>query len=243
MPQAVGDAHVIIAGDGPARAGLEELSIELGMTEHISFIGNIPNAELPRLYRMADCFVTCSISETYGLTLLEALASGTPIAYPECPVFGEIWQERLPAAWRYNQESAEGLLAAARTASTPQAHEWLKANPVEASWKQATERMLEQYKHAIAFVKKRKMERPLASLVERAEQIVRVALIMFFIYWIGRAYFKMAYEVCAGIIVLFGTNVAGLISTRKVLATCCLVVGFLSWFQVQLVGQNFILGD
>ena len=38
--------------------------------------------DLPPLYRAADLFVTCSTSETFGLTVLESLACGTPAVLP-----------------------------------------------------------------------------------------------------------------------------------------------------------------
>ena len=47
--------------------------------------------------RAADLFVTCSTSETYGLTVLEALACGTPAVLPHCGVFDELWIGRMCA--------------------------------------------------------------------------------------------------------------------------------------------------
>ena len=58
---------------------------------------------LPAYYRAADVFVTCSTSETYGLTVLEALACGTPVVLPHCGVFDELWDEHDGrAAWFYS---------------------------------------------------------------------------------------------------------------------------------------------
>src|SRR5688500_8748466 len=49
----------------------------------VTFLGARKDAELARLYASADVFVFPSRTDTFGLVLLEALASGTPVAaYP-----------------------------------------------------------------------------------------------------------------------------------------------------------------
>jgi glycosyltransferase involved in cell wall biosynthesis len=42
------------------------------------FVGYVPEKELPKLYSAADVFVLSSVSEPFGITVLEAIASGTP---------------------------------------------------------------------------------------------------------------------------------------------------------------------
>ena len=67
----------LIVGDGPERAALEERYPEA------HFLGVRTGEELATLYASADVFVFPSRTDTFGLVLLEALASGTPIAgYP-----------------------------------------------------------------------------------------------------------------------------------------------------------------
>jgi glycosyltransferase involved in cell wall biosynthesis len=43
------------------------------------WVGEIPDAELVRLYRGARCVVYASLYEGFGLPVLEAMASGTPV--------------------------------------------------------------------------------------------------------------------------------------------------------------------
>lgn len=67
----------LIVGDGPARADLEARYPEA------HFLGVREGEELARLFASADVFVFPSRTDTFGLVLLEALASGTPVAcYP-----------------------------------------------------------------------------------------------------------------------------------------------------------------
>ena len=93
--------HLLIAGDGPSRKTLESYGKQHDLP--ITFAGNLPNTDLPPLYRAADIFVTCSTSETYGLTVLEALACGTPAVLPHCGVFDELWIGRIPNEWIYDE--------------------------------------------------------------------------------------------------------------------------------------------
>jgi glycosyltransferase involved in cell wall biosynthesis len=64
----------VVVGDGPARASLE--------ARHPSclFLGVRTGEDLARIYASADVFVFPSLTDTFGLVLLEALASGLPVA-------------------------------------------------------------------------------------------------------------------------------------------------------------------
>jgi glycosyltransferase involved in cell wall biosynthesis len=72
------DLRCVIAGDGPTRGTLELLAKELGLSERVLFLGSVPHAELPELYRKAAIFVLPSRADTMPLVLLEAMACGTP---------------------------------------------------------------------------------------------------------------------------------------------------------------------
>jgi glycosyltransferase involved in cell wall biosynthesis len=66
-----------VIGDGPARAGLQARFPET------SFFGMKTGEDLAWYYRNADVLVFPSRTDTFGLVLLEAMASGTPVAaYP-----------------------------------------------------------------------------------------------------------------------------------------------------------------
>lgn len=67
-----GTKHVV--GDGPMLEGLKRRRPE------VRFHGAKHGAELARCYAAADVFVFPSLTDTFGLVLLEALASGAPVA-------------------------------------------------------------------------------------------------------------------------------------------------------------------
>lgn len=64
----------IVVGDGPARAALEAQYPEA------HFVGVKKGAELAGYYAGADVFVFPSKTDTFGMVMIEAMASGTPVA-------------------------------------------------------------------------------------------------------------------------------------------------------------------
>lgn len=68
-----------IAGKGRLRAALEQQVSALELTEHVHFLGFVPDDELPLVYRAADLNVVPTLAlEGFGLVAVEALAAGTP---------------------------------------------------------------------------------------------------------------------------------------------------------------------
>lgn len=70
---------LIIAGDGPERRQLEELSRRLDIHQWVKFVGFRQPMELPRWYCAADLFVLPARSEPFGVVVMEALACGLPV--------------------------------------------------------------------------------------------------------------------------------------------------------------------
>jgi phosphatidylinositol alpha-1,6-mannosyltransferase len=74
----------VVAGTGPEEANLRALAIELGLENHVRFLGFVPDADLPSLYRAADLFVLANRevkgdTEGFGLVFLEANAAGLAV--------------------------------------------------------------------------------------------------------------------------------------------------------------------
>lgn len=75
----------LIVGDGPSKNDLEKQAKGLGISDKVIFTGKVPWQEVPKYYSIADVFVNASITETQGLTFLEAMASGVPIVAKYAP--------------------------------------------------------------------------------------------------------------------------------------------------------------
>ena len=69
---------LVIAGDGPERPALEALAAELGLGGRVRFAGEV--ADPAALYRSFDVFAISSDTEQMPLSVLEAMASGLPVA-------------------------------------------------------------------------------------------------------------------------------------------------------------------
>ncbi len=78
-------AQLLIGGSGPERARLEAQAARLGIAQRVHFLGDIPDEDLPVLYRAADIFVLPAHlrAEALGLAQIEALASGLPCVSTE----------------------------------------------------------------------------------------------------------------------------------------------------------------
>lgn len=80
-PDLAGHRLVVV---GPGRdtayvSQLHALAEELGIADDVVWVGGVPLEETVHFYRAADVFVYPSHNETFGLTILEAMACGCPV--------------------------------------------------------------------------------------------------------------------------------------------------------------------
>jgi 1,2-diacylglycerol 3-alpha-glucosyltransferase len=66
---------LLIVGDGPEMTHLVELVKKLNIEQNVLFTGAAPIVEVPLYYHIADIFTSASITETQGLTFMEAMVS------------------------------------------------------------------------------------------------------------------------------------------------------------------------
>jgi phosphatidylinositol alpha-1,6-mannosyltransferase len=83
--RAVPDAHYLIGGEGEERARLEALVAETGVADRVTFLGAVAEADLCRVYNLADVFVMPNReldngdTEGFGIVFLEAGACAKPV--------------------------------------------------------------------------------------------------------------------------------------------------------------------
>jgi phosphatidylinositol alpha-mannosyltransferase len=80
-------AHLTVVGDGPWRSRLERAARSLGSSVH--FAGFV-NGERPAYYRSADLYLCTTRRASFGVTLLEAMACGTPMVVSDLPAFRDV---------------------------------------------------------------------------------------------------------------------------------------------------------
>lgn len=75
-----GDLRLVLAGpDRGSGARARETASRLGLASRVEFRGHVERDELAALYRGAACLVLPSRWEGFGLPVVEAMASGTPV--------------------------------------------------------------------------------------------------------------------------------------------------------------------
>jgi 1,2-diacylglycerol 3-alpha-glucosyltransferase len=85
-----------LVGYGALLPDLKEYAYDrLGLSKHkVRFVVKPPKARLLKLYRSADLFVFSSLTETQGLVVAEAMASGLPVVALDSPALHDIIQNK-----------------------------------------------------------------------------------------------------------------------------------------------------
>jgi glycosyltransferase involved in cell wall biosynthesis len=87
------DQHrLLIVGDGQIRPDLEAEAARHGVAELVTFAGE--RHDVAAMLSSLDLFIASSDQETFGLSVLEALANGIPVLYTTCPALEGIETER-----------------------------------------------------------------------------------------------------------------------------------------------------
>ena len=90
----VPNCRLLLGGSGPLRARLENLCSELDISNRVTFTGSIPRGEAHTFFEQIDAFVHPSRYETFGIVLLESLASGRPVVATRCGGPNDIVREQ-----------------------------------------------------------------------------------------------------------------------------------------------------
>ncbi len=84
---------LVVVGGGSQRKNLEKLASDLGLGEKVKFTGPLPSEKIPSCLALADCFVLPSLSEGFGIAILEAQAAGVPVVASRIGGITDIIQE------------------------------------------------------------------------------------------------------------------------------------------------------
>lgn len=106
--------HYLICGRGDERWSLEKLTKELGLTEHVHFLGY--RSDVPELYRSSDLFVFMPFREGLSLALMEAMSSGLPTVCSRIRGNTDLIDENVSGVFAENnpQAVADAILALRR---------------------------------------------------------------------------------------------------------------------------------
>jgi len=94
--RSVDDATLMIGGAGTMESYYRQIVHSEGLETKVRFLGVVPDEDLPKLYRASDVFVLPSAlrGEAFGVTLLEAMACGTPVVASDLPGVKELFTDK-----------------------------------------------------------------------------------------------------------------------------------------------------
>lgn len=145
--KALPGARLALVGDGPQRSKLEKHFAGLPVV----FAGFLYKEELASAYASSDIFVMPSRTETLGLVVLEAMASGLPVVAARAGGIPEMIQDGVTGYLvETESETIErvGALLASKDDREAMGQR-ARAEASSRSWKSATQQLVNQYEQAI----------------------------------------------------------------------------------------------
>ncbi|GAA0124707.1 glycosyltransferase [Clostridium sp. CTA-19] len=79
-----------IIGDGSERKNLINLTEQLNLNENVEFVGRVKNTEVPQYINKVDVMCLCSLSESFGVSAIEASACERPVIASNCGGLKEV---------------------------------------------------------------------------------------------------------------------------------------------------------
>ena len=150
------DLHLVVAGGGELLEGFRDRARAAGVGDRVHFLDAIPHSELPGVLRSADLFLlTTEPPESFGIVLIEAMASGLPAVASDYPGVRAVVDDGGNGLLVPLGDAAAVAAALDRLAGDPSERERMGAAgrakaEAEWSWPGLVSRMDEAYARAIA---------------------------------------------------------------------------------------------
>lgn len=148
------DTILVICGEGEYSYKLRELTVELKLNNNVMFTGIVNDNLLPLYYNAADLYVLPSVIEGFGLTLLESMASGTPVVASKVCAIPEVTDKGKSAMLAEEPTPNKLAMAINEVLTNEDLYERLKIRGMnhvkEAySWSAAAKKTLEIYEKVL----------------------------------------------------------------------------------------------
>lgn len=145
--------RLLLLGKGKQESLLKEMVSQDGLREKIHFGGYLKRAELPDAYRSADLFVSASHCDGSSVSLMEALACGTPALVSDIPGNLE-WVSHAETGWLFSDGDEDALTESMLSASAAQDLSSMRTHArslavKKADWSRNFNVLLEAYDQAV----------------------------------------------------------------------------------------------
>jgi phosphatidylinositol alpha-mannosyltransferase len=152
MKSRVPQSRLIVVGDGPLRGEVESY-ISRHRLQDVVLVGYVPDSVKPRYYNSADIFCAPATgAESFGIVLLEAMASGLPVVATEIPGYMSVLEPGLDSLTVRPKGWAELGAALVILARDPMLRRRMGAYAHEKarrySWVSVTSQVVEVYEEA-----------------------------------------------------------------------------------------------
>jgi len=103
------ELRLLMLGGGPLSGKIKQITHTAGLIDRVHFPGQANQNTLPDYYRAADLYISTSHSDGTSISLLEALASGTPVLLTDIPGNKEWITEPGKVGWTFRVGDPAGL--------------------------------------------------------------------------------------------------------------------------------------
>lgn len=105
----------IVAGKGEMLPEMVEYAVRAGIIDRVTFTGFVPDKDILTLYEKSDVYVLPSVSEPFGISIIEAMTSGLPTIISKTTGVGEALTHALKAHYWDADEMADMILRVIRS--------------------------------------------------------------------------------------------------------------------------------
>ncbi len=145
----------VMAGSGDMQGQIMEKAAHLGIADSFLFSGFLRGDDLEKLYQSANLYVMPSISEPFGLTVLESIQNGTPVLISKQTGVGENLIHCLKADFWDTDDMAAKILSVVEHKELESClSENGKMDLVKFSWSKAADKCIAVYKKIMKLNKK-----------------------------------------------------------------------------------------
>jgi glycosyltransferase involved in cell wall biosynthesis len=144
------DVRFVMSGGGDMFSRIVEESANLGIGDKVLFTDHVSGTDVDKAYRMADVYVMSSISEPFGLTVLESMKNKTPVVVAKQSGVSEVVKNCLIADFWDVDEMANKILAVLNYPALKESLVNEGLNEIKSfSWDHPARKCVDAYKKAI----------------------------------------------------------------------------------------------
>jgi glycosyltransferase involved in cell wall biosynthesis len=106
----IDNVKFLMVGTGDMYHQMIEMAADLGIGKYFHYTGFIPREKIDEIFKMSDVYVLPSVSEPFGLTVLEALKAGVPVIVSKQSGVSEIIENAIKVDFWNVEEIAEHII-------------------------------------------------------------------------------------------------------------------------------------